>query len=436
MLRPATPLSVILFVAFVLLLLSTLSTPVIKSIPLGSHHGIQFGVWGFCNEDGCSHIEIGYETASLFASREDFSLSTDTRHSVSYILIVHPIAAFLVLICFALAVASHLHSPAHSPRYLLGLFILTIPTTLACILAFLVDLLLFIPHLNWGSWIVLAATLLVIASSLVTCGMRRTLVSRKARRKRIQDNAEMSGANYFTSRPAQIITTTAPQYPKADSPPPLSSPPTDRTASFARMADDRTPLNPTTPATGPVADGPGASAFFDPSRPTTANSNRSPQFDEYGNPLRPQQSMGSAVSSRSGPPGPGGLYYGPPGPRGRGGFPPRGGMMRGGMRGGPGMGGPGMRGPPPPGAFNGRGRGMGPPGMGFPPAGMPVGRGGGYSDPGYGPPPRGPMPMGQSPGPGYDNMGPPMGPTELDGRRGPHDGVEYVPRYPPRYFPR
>lgn len=63
MLRPATPLTVLLFVAFVFLLLSVLSTPIIKQISLASFGGVNFGVFGFCQADGkCSGIEIGYNT--------------------------------------------------------------------------------------------------------------------------------------------------------------------------------------------------------------------------------------------------------------------------------------------------------------------------------------------------------------------------------------
>lgn len=62
MLRPATPLSALLFVAFGLLLISVLSTPIIQAIPLGSINGFNFGVFGYCNGNACSKIEIGYDT--------------------------------------------------------------------------------------------------------------------------------------------------------------------------------------------------------------------------------------------------------------------------------------------------------------------------------------------------------------------------------------
>jgi hypothetical protein len=59
--RPATPLAVLLAVAFALQLLAVLSTPVIQAIPLASNAGVTYGVFGFCNGDNCSPIGIGYK---------------------------------------------------------------------------------------------------------------------------------------------------------------------------------------------------------------------------------------------------------------------------------------------------------------------------------------------------------------------------------------
>ncbi|KAK5114636.1 hypothetical protein LTR62_002209 [Meristemomyces frigidus] len=409
LLRPATPLSVIFFVAFVLLLLSTLSTPVIHAIPLGSFQGINFGVFGYCKGNKCSGFRVGYTTDGLFsgANANDFTLPSSTRHSLSSILIVHPIAAFLALVCFGLALAAHFHGPSHSPRYLLALLILTVPTLLITLLAFLVDILLFVPHMQWGGWIVLAATILIIASSVVTCAMRRTLVSRKARKKRIAENAEMSGANYYENMNQTRMM--ADELPRADSPPPMSgSTATDKQgmaqyASFemqhtksvdsgegaAQLSnDDRLPLNPTgdrsvrSASSGQRLYRPPGNADAPPvtyGRPSMdSNGNgmpRRPSRDQYGNiipavgamgmagdlpspGLRHRGSQGSLGSNRSGGYQRGGRGFGPPG---RGYGPPRGGY-------GPPRGGPGPRGgfrgqgPPPPG-WRGRGGYGPPPGM-------------------------------------------------------------------------
>ncbi|KAL8766320.1 MAG: hypothetical protein Q9203_006503 [Teloschistes exilis] len=264
MLRPATPLTLLLFVAFVLLLLSVLSTPIVKAIPLASFKGVDFGVFGYCKPNGqCTGFQIGYATDSstLFGdSKSDFSIPNGARSSLSSILIVHPIAALLTLICTILAASSHLHSPSHSPRFLLALLILLIPTLLVTLLAFLVDILLFVPHMKWGGWIVLVSTILIVASGVVTCAMRRTLVSRKARKKRIAENAEMSGKNFYEQQNAA-----APAGARAESPPPLVSGPPPSMGNGPRGADklptfttyeknpheieeDRIPLNSRTPS--------------------------------------------------------------------------------------------------------------------------------------------------------------------------------------------
>ena len=65
MLRPATPLTILLVGAFVLLLISVVSTPIIKQIPLASFNGYDFGVFGYCQGSDCSKIEIGYDTSEL-----------------------------------------------------------------------------------------------------------------------------------------------------------------------------------------------------------------------------------------------------------------------------------------------------------------------------------------------------------------------------------
>lgn len=139
-----------------------------------------------------------------------FDLPISVRDTVSVILVVHPVATLLVLVMFIMAAASHLHGPGHSARYLLILFILILITFLVCLLAFLVDVLLFIPHLSMGSYMVLTATIILGLSGIASCAMRRAVVSRLAHRRRIDENAEMSGQNYFAregpSKPSPAAT--------------------------------------------------------------------------------------------------------------------------------------------------------------------------------------------------------------------------------------
>ncbi|KAK1255979.1 hypothetical protein MKX07_008238 [Trichoderma sp. CBMAI-0711] len=199
MLRPATPLTVLLGIAFALLLLSVLSAPIISAIPLGSSQDVQFGVFGFCRPSGCSSVGIGYDIASVLTDTKSssFDLPGGVRHTLSSILILHPVAAFLTLVMLLMAVAAHFRAASHSSRYLLFFLVFNLVTLLVCVAAFVIDVLLFIPHMAWGTYIVLAATVLVFLSLLVSCAMRRTLVSRKDRKRRIAENAEMSGENYY-----------------------------------------------------------------------------------------------------------------------------------------------------------------------------------------------------------------------------------------------
>jgi hypothetical protein len=348
-----------------------------------------------------------------------------------------------------MAAASHLRSPSHSPRYLLALLILLLPTVLVSLLAFLVDILLFVPHLQWGGWIVLAATIILVSCGVVTCAMRRTLVSRKARKRRIAENAEMSGDDFYRRQNAET-----PPLTKADSPPPLSTetkaplisdrPSIDSAPAFAsfdssnrgpeelRAISSRTPSN----HTPPVAADNGLARYGPPGRGdiTVYNGPR----DEYGNTpppagpyggdprmmrapsdprLQNQYSDGSLGSRRGPSPG-----YGPS--RGRGAYPLRGGLPRGGPNGGR------PRGPP----SSGRGGAMGamrggPPGMVTrgrgPPPGYPPRRDGppgGYDQ--YGAIPRRPsQPSGDGPEtgdhsyrgpmPGGPMRGPPPGRPEI-----------------------
>lgn len=289
-------------------------------------------------------------------------------------------AALLTLVCTILAGTAHLHSPSHSPRYLLALLILLLPTFLLTLLAFLVDILLFVPHLQWGGWIVLAATILITASGVVTCAMRRTLVSRKARKKRIAENTEMSGANFYTRQD---------EGPQAESPPPMETqsmaptmvngaPGSEKLPSFATfdsknpqtMDEERVPLNTRSPSNKTLpSSGTGTRSEDDfdrygaPGRggPGGMRGGRGGGYngprDEFGNPLQPSSAFGplppGAVRRDPSERGLRDRYssetmnsQGSRG-RGRGGYPPRG-YGRGGPY-GPGRGGPGM---------NGNGRGM------------------------------------------------------------------------------
>lgn len=368
MLRPTTPLSALLLAAFVLLLLSVLSVPVTKFVPLGKFKDVTFGVFGFCRDSGqCSFIGLGYDTESLLDNdNKAFDLPISVRNTVSAILVVHLVAAFLALAMFIMTLVAHLHAPGHSARYLLALFIFLLITLLVSLLAFIVDVLLFIPHMAWGSYTVLAATILLAVSVVASCIMRRTLVSRKSRKQRVAENAEMSGENYY-NREAQskhpITVAAQPTMPVISGGNPAAG---SGFASFEnrgkedQVSDERAPLTQRSTSERLPNDAAHAgqvAAFNSPMR--------SPSRDQYGNPLHgPPDAYGSRRGR--GDMSPPGGYRGRGSGYGRGSFDNYGSPMRGrgGYYGPAGRGSPrGGRlgyGPSPRGGYGARG-GRGPP---------------------------------------------------------------------------
>ncbi|KAL7267751.1 hypothetical protein RUND412_009647 [Rhizina undulata] len=439
--RPATPLSVFLFAAFALLLLSVLSAPIIKAIQIASFGDISFGVFGYCVGSSCTGVRIGYNTDDLTTgtttNASDFSLPSQARNSLTKLLIVHPIAAFFTLVLLFLSLLSHLHSPSHSPGYLLALLLLCLPTFMLALLAFLVDILIFLPHVQWGGWVVLAATVLIGFSGMILCGMRRTLVGKVARRKRIQDNAEMGGRNeYYPQSPVpNNVPNPADPNIGADKLPQFATFEVDK-PNLREPDGERIPLNPRSRTVSPPPDdrmGGGfsrsntfssepsqsSSIYYGP--PARGNGPLGPSPPPNGNRMRNQYSNGEMRPGPSRTPGPyeppqrfgptpppndmgynmppmpQNAGYGPPvqeryGPPGRQGtFPPvDGGLSAPPLRRGPPPGQPGLYGPP----------GRGPsPGNG---PGGPYGPGPAYGIQSRGPPP-GSMPpqngMGMAQGP-------------------------------------
>lgn len=63
--HPATLLSALLLVAFGLLVVSVISTPIVRAITIATVDGVQYGVFGYCKGSSCSAIHIGYLSSEL-----------------------------------------------------------------------------------------------------------------------------------------------------------------------------------------------------------------------------------------------------------------------------------------------------------------------------------------------------------------------------------
>ncbi|KAI5309853.1 regulator of ime2 [Ascosphaera atra] len=201
----ATPLAILLFIAFAFLVIATITTPVIKQLRIAVVDDVYYGVLGYCKGDGdgnCSGYSVGYDPDKpLSDSNASFSLSHSIRNDLTPVLIVHPVAALLSLTSFSLTIAMHFRAPGHSPRFLLAVLLLLLPTFLVTLLAFIIDILVFEPHLAWGGWLVLASTVLHLITLVLLCFLRRSLISRKATQKRFAER-EVEGEDGAIGRSA------------------------------------------------------------------------------------------------------------------------------------------------------------------------------------------------------------------------------------------
>ncbi|ONH66367.1 pH-response regulator protein palI/RIM9 [Cyberlindnera fabianii] len=180
--RPATTLTVILGIALAFQVIALISVPITQTITLCTYDGVKFGVFGLCADGSCTSPRIGYSDKDI-ANLSGFSLPSNARHSVSKLLVVHPIAAGFTFVLFCGAILLHWHGPSTSMKLLFFLLLWCMPAFLLSLLSFLVDILLFVPHLDWAGWIILASTVLIAISAIMFCIMRRTVSSRKAMKK-------------------------------------------------------------------------------------------------------------------------------------------------------------------------------------------------------------------------------------------------------------
>lgn len=118
----------LLFAAAILLLVTTISAPVIKDIAILKvmltnatdirNSSVTFGTFGHCvldvppietDQDYCGPKTIGYAPATIMAEIDGTTFSTaggDTANALTRVMILHPIACGLAFIAFLLALGS------------------------------------------------------------------------------------------------------------------------------------------------------------------------------------------------------------------------------------------------------------------------------------------------------------------------------------------
>ncbi|KAH9857021.1 pali-domain-containing protein [Lenzites betulinus] len=227
MLAAITPF--FLFVAFLLLLLVSLSLPIIKSIFLfqltanssaslldSSASGqVRFGVWGYCTSaitvevvginhetaGQCSSTRLGYQFDSNVANALHVSGFSDTiSRTLSAVLVLHPIAcalAFLALVASLFITRRRSPHTVSRPAALTTLLVGLLAAVIATVI-FLLDVIFVavVRHkindeshgvlgLGWGNavWMTLGATIAlwgsVVGSSMGLCGVGRRYGSKR-----------------------------------------------------------------------------------------------------------------------------------------------------------------------------------------------------------------------------------------------------------------
>jgi len=223
MLAIVTP--VLLFIAFFLLLLVSLSVPVIKSIFLfklianvgvgllksGVSGSVTFGVWGYCvsgvkvsvlgvqssTAASCTKIKLGYTFDSTVSNALGVSgFENVISRILTAVLVINPVACGLAFLAFLVSLASLVRLGSSGFSRVASLFILMIGMLAAVIttIIFIIDVVLVASvrnkiknetngdlQLNFGSavWLVLGA-LIAIWVSLFTVWFGRRKFSKSA----------------------------------------------------------------------------------------------------------------------------------------------------------------------------------------------------------------------------------------------------------------
>ncbi|KAJ7582895.1 pali-domain-containing protein [Mycena floridula] len=208
---------ILLFIAFLLLLLVTLSIPIIKTIYLftlstnvdggllnfnaDASGSVKFGVWGYCTSAvdvavagikhstaaaSCTKPHLGYTFDSTVATFLDVQGFTDVISKVTTAsMVLHPIACGLTFLVFLVSLFM-LHRGSNGTSRLPSLITLVLGTLAAVLttIIFLIDV-IFIAivrkriendtdnevHLGWGNavWMVLGATIALWLALLGAC---------------------------------------------------------------------------------------------------------------------------------------------------------------------------------------------------------------------------------------------------------------------------
>lgn len=146
---------------------SVCSVPV-STIRLAHNSKYEYGVLGWCVKQPqrqCTGTQIGYNETTTESSIQKLLLPSDSKYSVSKLLLFHIISFGLSIILWSMIVVAMISPLQESPLFLLLFTLLMIAMFLFALLSWLVDILLFRIWLDWPGWL-----MLVVAITSAFCG--------------------------------------------------------------------------------------------------------------------------------------------------------------------------------------------------------------------------------------------------------------------------
>lgn len=161
-----------------------ISTPV-THITIASFMDFTYGVWGWCYTRQlpaklvlCTKRHIGYRYLNTHVYGDILLLPSESKYSISRLLVVHIIALFNSIVLAAMIALIAGTTYGNSSQFVLAAALVSLPLFIFSLFSFLVDILLFATHLDWPGWLMLMDTVVMAFVCSLLWSLRRTVSMR------------------------------------------------------------------------------------------------------------------------------------------------------------------------------------------------------------------------------------------------------------------
>ncbi|KAL2314793.1 Membrane anchored protein Mac1 [Schizosaccharomyces pombe] len=180
-----------LLIPTALLIIGSVSVPSTR-MTLAKVEGTEFGIFGTCTGNGtdCTETSFGYNASSSLI--DDFYYKGDKRLVLSKVLITHIISAFLsflsaIFVFFSIFLVNQAVN-------IINIIVVFITTLLTC-LAFAIELVLFLPHNTWQSYVTAGAIGSDLIAILALC-LRSVSISRIGQKSARLEHVDTMNSSY------------------------------------------------------------------------------------------------------------------------------------------------------------------------------------------------------------------------------------------------